>query len=93
MQCNLIDGGRGVAKIKIGYLRKAEKVLFFIKMYSMYSKYLQGVEIFAKKISNKTGHVLSMPILVLELCLCIQSAVPGHNFFSKNWKKNPNLKK
>ena len=46
MQCNLIDGGTGVAKIKIGYLRKAEKVLFFIKMYS---KYLQGVEIFAKK--------------------------------------------
>ena len=28
MQCNLIDGGTGVAKIKIGYLRKAEKVLF-----------------------------------------------------------------
>ena len=28
-------------------------------MYSMYSKYLQGVGIFAKKISNKAGHVLS----------------------------------
>ena len=62
-------------------------------MYSMYSKYLQGVEIFAKKISNKTGHVLSMPILVLELCLCIQSAVPGHNFFFPKLEKNPNLKK
>ena len=93
MQCNLIDGGTGVAKIKIGYLRKAEKVLFLIKIYSMYSKYLQGVEIFAKKISNKTGHVLSMPILVLELCLCIQSAVPGHNFFSQNWKKKSKSEK
>ena len=47
----------GVATIKTDHLRKVEQY-FFMKMYSMYSKYIQGVGIFAKKKSNLMDQVL-----------------------------------